>query len=482
VPARLAFVADPSQLQGADAVVFVGRAARLLEPRVRQLVPPTVGDAVFAQMVAKSDAGDAGRLVSTWTATTPSRVHAVVLPEPCSRHNAPSRAGVVPGLLGGAIHKGNVAVVAALDDERHAPAMAMAIARSLPTFQATHAPAVDREVRVSFVADGRVLPAHPGWSTLVEAVRFAAHLVDEPPDRLGCDALVAHARAVAESCGASCTVIRGTELRDLGFGGLWGVGKTAEQPPALVCLDHPGAGGVTRGWVGKGIVYDTGGLSLKQKTSMPGMKTDMAGAAAVLAAFKAAVQLGARDRLLAVLCVAENAVGPGALRPDDVITQFSGRTVEINNTDAEGRLVLADGLSWLARTHAPDEIVDLATLTGAQSIATGKRHAAVYANDEALEQRLVAAGLHSGDLVFPVPYAPELFRAEFRSPVADMRNSVKDRNNAQPSCAGQYLGNHLAAVGFDRPWAHVDMAAPAVSNHRGTGYGVGLLLASAGLV
>jgi probable aminopeptidase NPEPL1 len=482
MPARLAFVADPGHLQGADAVVFLGRAGRLMDPRVRQLVPPTVGDAVFTQMVGKSEPGDSGRVQSTWTSSTPSRVHAAVLPEPCSRHNAPSRAGAVPGLLGGLVHKGNVAVVAALDDARHAGAVALAIARTLPTFQATSAPPVEREVRVTFVADGRILPVDPAWSIGAEAVRFASHLVDEPPDRLGCDALVAQARAVAESTQATCTVVRGTELRDLGFGGLWGVGKAADQLPALVCLEHPGSGGITRGWVGKGIVFDTGGLSIKQKTSMPGMKTDMAGAAAVLAAFRAGAQLGCRDRLLAVLCIAENAVGAGALRPDDIITQYSGRTVEINNTDAEGRLVLADGLAWLARTHSPDEIVDLATLTGAQSIATGKRHAALYASDEGLESRLVAAGQHSGDLLFPVPYAPELFRAEFRSPVADMRNSVKDRNNAQPSCAGQYLGNHLGAVGFERPWAHVDMAAPAVSNHRGTGYGVGLLLAAAGLM
>jgi probable aminopeptidase NPEPL1 len=482
MPARIAFVAEPSQLVGADSVVFVGRADRLLEPRVRSLVPPIVGDAVYTQMVSRSEPGDTGRLVTTWTASTPSRVHAAVLPEPCSRHNTPTRSQAITSLVAGAANKGNVAVVVALDERDHAPAAAMAIARALPTFQATSQPAVDREIRVLMVADGAVATVHPAAAIVAEAVRFASHLVDEPPDRLGCDAMVAHARAVADATGARLTVIRGTDLRDQGFGGLWGVGKAAEQAPALVCLDHAGRGGRTLGWVGKGIVFDTGGLSIKAKTSMPGMKTDMAGAAAVLAAFRAAVQLGSPDRVLAVLCVAENAVGAKSLRPDDVITQWSGRTVEVNNTDAEGRLVLADGLSWLARTYAPDEILDLATLTGAQSIATGKRHAAVYASDEELERRLTDAGKRSGDLVFPVPFVPELFRAELRSPVADMRNSVKDRNNAQPSCAGQYLANHLFVHGWDRPWAHVDMAAPAVSNNRATGYGVGLLLAAAGLV
>lgn len=480
--ARLAFVADPAQLVGADAVVFVGRADRLLDPRVRAMVPPLVGDAVFTQMVTRSEPGDAGRLVSTWTAGVPSRVHAAVLPEPCSRHNTPTRSHAITQLVAGAVNKGNVAVVLAVDDAAHVPAAVMAVARALPTYLATSAPPVEREVRVLVTVQDATRPVSPGWSVVAEAVRFASHLADEPPDRLGPDALVAHARAVAEAHGGRLTVIRGAELRDQGFGGLWAVGKAAEQPPALVCLEHAGQGGVRRGWVGKGITYDTGGLSIKAKTSMPGMKSDMAGAAAVLAAWRAAVQLGSRDHLFAVLCVAENAVGAGAVRPDDVIVQASGRSVEINNTDAEGRLVLADGLAWLARTADPEEIVDLATLTGAQSIATGKRHGAVYASDEALEARLLAAGRRSGDLVFPVPYAPELWRGEFRSPVADMRNSVKDRNNAQPSCAGQYLANHLHATGWDRPWAHVDMAAPAVNNHRATGYGVGLLLASAGLV
>ena len=213
---------------------------------------------------------------------------------------------------------------------------------------------------------------------------------------------------------------------------------------------------------------------------MPGMKMDMAGAAAVLAAFEAAVQLGLDKRLTAILCIAENAVGPNATRPDDILTMYSGKTVEVNNTDAEGRLVLADGVAWASKHRSPDIIVDMATLTGAQAAATGKRHAALYCNDDALEQEAVEAGRRSGDLAHPLPYCPEFFRKEFNSLVADMKNSVKDRGNAQSSCAGQFVGNHLDK--YTGKWLHIDMAAPAKRNGRGTGYGVGLLLALAGLV
>ncbi len=196
-------------------------------------------------------------------------------------------------------------------------------------------------------------------------------------------------------------------------------------------------------WVGKGIVYDTGGLSLKGKTDMPGMKRDMGGAACVLAAFEAAVRGGFPDALHAVLCLAENAIGPEAVRNDDVLTLYSGKTVEVNNTDAEGRVVLADGIAYAVKHLSPEIIVDLATLTGAQLVATGKRHAAIVCNDEALEARCVAAGRHSGDLVHPLPYAPEFFRSEFKSDVADLKNSVKDRMNAQSSCAAQFIAEHL---------------------------------------
>jgi len=246
----------------------------------------------------------------------------------------------------------------------------------------------------------------------------------------------------------------------------------------MVVLDYqpdtPAKNAKTVVWVGKGIVYDTGGLSIKPKNGMPGMKTDMGGAAAVLAGFRAAVRLGANHRLIAILCIAENAVGPDATRNDDILTMYSGRTVEINNTDAEGRLVLADGVAYAVREFSPDVLIDLATLTGAQLVATGRRHAAILCNDEALESKAVKAGVRSGELVHPLPYCPEFFRGEFKSPVADMKNSVKDRMNAQSSCAGQFVGEHLGD--YENAWLHIDLAGPARDGERATGFGPTLLV------
>ncbi|XP_014661984.1 PREDICTED: probable aminopeptidase NPEPL1 [Priapulus caudatus] len=256
-----------------------------------------------------------------------------------------------------------------------------------------------------------------------------------------------------------------------------GVGKSALHLPALAVLSHTPPGATeTIAWVGKGIVYDTGGLSLKGKTAMPGMKRDCGGAAAILGAFYAAVKQGFRENLHAVFCIAENSIGPLATRPDDIHTLYSGRTVEINNTDAEGRLVLADGVAFAQKDLGCNIILDMATLTGAQGIATGKYHAAILTNNEDWEVASGRAGINSGDLVHPLPYCPELHFPEFASAVADMKNSVADRSNAQPSCAGLFVAAHL---GFDYPgvWIHVDMAGPVHCGERATGYGVALLLA-----
>ena len=215
---------------------------------------------------------------------------------------------------------------------------------------------------------------------------------------------------------------------------------------------------------------------------MVGMKSDMGGSAAMLSAYEAAVALGTTQRLHLLLCLAENAIGPGAFRNDDVLKLFSGKTVEINNTDAEGRLVLGDGVAHASKVLSPTPtlIVDMATLTGAQLVTTGKKHAAVMSNQEDVEQRAVAAGKASGDLTFPILYCPEFYRAEFASKVADMKNSVKDRMNAQTSCAGTFVGEHLDED-YEGGWLHVDMAGPATAGERGTGYGVGLLLSLAGV-
>lgn len=433
-------------------------------------------------MIERTEPGDTGRVATTWTGDSPARVSVAVLPEVCSRHNSPSRAWSISGVVSSGAQKGNVGIVLAVEEADHAVAATLAAASVLPTYSAS-SNQLDRTVLLHVLPQRGTAPDVAVLQHAAEAVRMAANLTDRPPNDLGCDAFVASAQDVAKRTGSEITVLRREELRAQGLGGLLGVGKAAEQEPALIVLDHAPQG-ATRSvvWVGKGIVYDTGGLSLKSKTGMPGMKSDMGGAAAVMSAFEAAVQIGVPHRLTAILCVAENAVGPGAIRPDDILKMFSGRTVEVNNTDAEGRLVLADGVAWAAQHRAPTELVDVATLTGAQAVSTGKRHAGLYCNDDGLELRAVHAGRRVGDLVHPLPFSPELFRREFNSAIADMRNSVKDRSNAQTSCAGQFIYNHLTAAGYEGPWLHVDMAGPSVRRNRGTGYGVGLLLALIGAV
>merc|ERR1712183_111020 len=342
----------------------------------------------------------------------------------------------------------------------------------------------DIEVRVEFLIVGEGNDAKPANLTKedikclessCEAIQLTARLVDAPCNEMHTDAFTEEAVQVARELGIVPTIIRGEELRERGFGGIYGVGKASVHPPALGVLSHtPPTSKQAIAWVGKGIVYDTGGLSIKGKTAMPGMKRDCGGAAGILGAFKVAVANGFSDTLHCVLCLAENSVGPLATRPDDVHTLYSGKTVEINNTDAEGRLVLADGVAYAAKDLSCDIVLDMATLTGAQGIATGRYHASHLSNSQSWETAVSVAGRVSGDLSFPGVYCPELQYPELNSAVADMKNSVADRNNAQPSCAGLFIMSHL---GFEWPgiWLHVDMAAPAYTGDRATGYGIALL-------
>jgi len=471
---------DPeAALDGVGTLVAAGSAERLQAPDVVARLPAAVRSR-WSAMVNQADAGDEGATAETWLdGEAPARVVACVLPATTSRHNSPARPHVLAKLLARALGgPGDAGVLLALDEAAHGFAAGCAVPRVLPLYdrkvRAGGEPP-ERAVRVCLVAPDAPAPdLLDQLAATAEGIRTAARLVDMPASELHTDAFVEELGALADAVGATMEVLRGTDLEARGYGGLWNVGRTATHPPALVVLTHaPEGARRSVVWVGKGIVYDTGGLSLKGKTGMPGMKGDMGGAAAVAGAFAATVRAGFEQRLQAVLCLAENSIGPGAMRPDDVITQASGKTVEVNNTDAEGRLVLGDGVAHAVAHLTPDVIVDLATLTGAQPIATGRRHAGVVTNDERLERLAVAAGRASGDLVHPLPYCPEFHRLEFKSKVADLKNSVKDRSNAQSSCAAQFVAEHLGA--YAGPWMHVDMAGPSTDDERGTGYGVALL-------
>ncbi|NOY28580.1 MAG: leucyl aminopeptidase family protein [Oligoflexia bacterium] len=467
----LTFTSDLAALADLPQVVVIGRAHRLADPSIAQALGVDLD--TWSAMLDRVDPGDSGASAETWVGAR--RVIVGVLPEHCSRHNSVSRAWAIPALASKLSDDQDGGVILAIDNDETALASAMAAARALPLFDRRSGEDSNRTVALATFTPAGPL-TDPRAPAAVAAVRMACRLFDTPASDLHTDALVAEARNVAQQVGAKITVVQGEDLRTSGLGGLYNVGKTAVHGPALVELVYsPEDAQQTVAWVGKGVVYDTGGLSLKGKDHMATMKGDMGGAAAVLAAFQAAVQIGCKHKLVAILCLAENAIGATAYRPDDIITCYSGKTVEINNTDAEGRLVLADGVAWACRHHSPDILVDMATLTGAALVATGKTHAGIYCNDESLEQAAIAAGKRAGEPVYPFVYAPELFRKEFKSTLADMKNSVKDRMNAQSSCAGQFISNHLPT---DPPrWVHVDIAGPAWGpNDRGTGYGVGLLL------
>jgi len=207
---------------------------------------------------------------------------------------------------------------------------------------------------------------------------------------------------------------------------------------------------------------------------MSHMKADMGGAAAVLNSFATIVQNKLNVRVHALLCLAENAIGPKAFRNDDILHMYSGKTVEINNTDAEGRIVLGDGVAYASKNLNPNIIIDIATLTGAQLVNTGIVHAGILTPLEDTEQRAINAGKKTGDLVFPFLYARELLISTFDSKVADMKNSVSDRANAQASCAGHFVESHLHAD-YKGEWLHVDIAGPSFQSDRATGYGTALL-------
>lgn len=407
--------------------------------------------------------------------------HVAALPTKCSRHNTPSRAHALTKLVKN-LTVGTNQYFVILCERSEVFASACAIARAFPLYfhksSGVH-PQVTVTVEFILIGQGGDEPLSESdlecLSVAAQGVRLAARVVDTPCSEMHVDTFLDEIQKVGDELGIVPTIIRGQELEKRGFGGIWSVGKAAERLPALAVLSHmPEGAQQTVAWVGKGIVYDTGGLCIKAKTSMVGMKRDCGGAAGVLGAFYVAVKQGFRDNLHAVFCLAENAVGPKSTRPDDIIKLYSGRTVEVNNTDAEGRLVLGDGVVYAQKDLRATTILDMCTLTGAQGTATGKYHAALITNNEDWEISCVQAGLNSGDLVHPLPYCPELHFSEFVSCLADMKNSVADRSNAQPSCAGLFIA---AQIGFDFPgiWLHVDMAAPVQCGERATGYGVALL-------
>jgi leucyl aminopeptidase len=296
------------------------------------------------------------------------------------------------------------------------------------------------------------------------ATTLARDLVNEPPVRLTPAVFAQTAKRELAGLPVKVSAWDAAKLSKEKMGGIMAVGQGSANPPRLIVLEYrPRAARAHLAFVGKGITFDSGGLSLKTAKGMETMKCDMAGAAAVLAATKAIADLGLPVRISAYLACAENMPSGTAQRPGDVITMRDGTTVEVLNTDAEGRLVMADALA-LAAEQGPDAIIDVATLTGAQMIALGTRVAAVMGNDDGLAQTVVQAGGLVGEDFWPMPL-PESLKGGLSSPVADMKNIGEQFGGML------YAGLFLQAfVPQDTPWAHLDIAGPAFLEGEPFGY------------
>ena len=367
--------------------------------------------------------------------------------------------------------------------DRAAAAQALAEGAALGAYkflrykQKSDAPALER-----FVVLGKKDPAvQAGLDrgiAVAEAVAWARDLVNEPAGAMTPSQLAEEARRAAEEGGLEIEVLDEVEIENQGLGGLRGVSLGSDQPPRLVKLTYnpPGKPTGTVALVGKGITFDSGGLSLKTAEGMETMKTDMSGAAAVIGTMSVLRRAGVKTKVIAFVPTTENMPGGRAIKPGDVLKIRNGKTVEVLNTDAEGRLILADGLS-LAVEEKPDAIIDLATLTGACVVALGMKIAGLMGNDDAWVGQVRDAADRVGEPMWPLPLPPE-YRKDLDSEIADLKNITGTRGGGALT-AGLFLSEFAG----DIPWAHLDIAGPARASSDdgyiakgGTGFGVRTLV------
>jgi leucyl aminopeptidase len=317
-------------------------------------------------------------------------------------------------------------------------------------------------------------------SIIAQAVNRARTWVDTPASHLTPRDLADHAQKLAAEHNLKCTVFGKDEIVKLGMGGLYGVSRGSDKDPRFVILEYrsSAANAPTLGFVGKGITFDSGGLSLKPAASMEEMKEDMAGAASVINAIVALSQLQPHVNIVAFAALTENMPGPDALKPGDIVTFYNGKTAEVRNTDAEGRLVLADALSYAVKNYQLDGIVDIATLTGACIYAVGPFYSALLSDNDHLATAVAGAGDRAGDLVWRLPFNDDFKRA-IESKIADMQNVGSQAIAAGTITAACFLRNFTG----DTPWVHLDIASsgykvPHISYYDGgaTGSSIRLLI------
>lgn len=316
-----------------------------------------------------------------------------------------------------------------------------------------------------------------GYSAVADGVALTQTLVAEPPNILYPESFVERCQHLAE-LGVELEVLDERQMKALGMGALLGVAQGSTRPPRLLAMrwngGTPGEAPVV--FIGKGVTFDTGGISLKPGPGMDMMKWDMGGAGAVAGAMKAIAGRKAKANVVGVVGLVENMPDGNAMRPGDVVITMSGQTVEVLNTDAEGRLVLCDAITWAQKAYNPKVIVDLATLTGAMVISLGHEYAGMFANDDELAAKLLEAGDASGNKLWRFPLSPAYDKL-IDSPIADMKN-IGPREGGSITAA-QFLKRY---VNEGVAWAHLDIAGMAWGDKDGpvwakgaTGYGVRLL-------
>jgi len=323
--------------------------------------------------------------------------------------------------------------------------------------------------------------AETAWAELdavTQGLDLTRTLVSQPPNLLYPETFVARVLAEIEGLGIEVSVLGEAEMAERGMGAMLGVSQGSQREARLLALKWHGAaaGDPTLALVGKGVTFDSGGISLKPGPGMEDMKWDMGGAGAVAGVMKALALRKAKANVIGVCGLVENMPDGNAQRPGDIVTSMSGQTIEILNTDAEGRLVLCDAITWVQKTHRPKTIIDLATLTGAMIIALGNEHGGLFANDDSLADQLLAAGKASGDLLWRFPLS-DAYNKLIDSPIADMKN-------VGPRGAGSITAAQFIKRFVDEGvrWAHLDIAGMVWADKAGatwdkgaTGYGVRLL-------
>lgn len=397
----------------------------------------------------------------------------------------------VAGALRSLAEAGAVAVCVPAEDARALGALAEAAYAGVYSYRkstclpsAADQPGPGPQITLcSTLGAGKEVKAAVARAEVIGRARdWARDLVNTPPNILFPQSFAdeVSARVKASSASVTLSVLTEKQLVKGGFGGIVGVGQGSSRPPRIVSMTYkPSRPAASLAIVGKGITFDSGGLNLKPSAGMVTMKSDMAGAAAAAAALLAIAELGLPVAVTAYLCLAENMPSATAQRPSDVVTMRNGTTVEILDTDAEGRMVLADGIC-LALESKPDAVVDIATLTGAAVIALGNDIAGVMGADDTFRDRVVTAAQSAGEQAWPMPLPQEL-RKGLESQTADLAHKA-DRWGGMLT-AGLFLQTFVD----DTPWAHVDIAGPAfhesaargMTPKGGTGFGVGLLVALA---